>query len=141
MAKEIPIFNPGAFGKFRYYFFEILNTLFLIVATIALWVQSILYVWTMVDFASAPAEITKQYDSPWSFWYQFQNIAGLLFLCLFVFMLKQNLTDLFWKTLTAEMKIDKKGISSTGNKIGSRTCYIAGGAESFAVTQKVYDAL
>jgi hypothetical protein len=141
MAKEIPIFKPGAFANFRYYFVEILNTLFLMVFTMALSILAVLYFLTMFDVDAAPAEISSQYGGPWTFWYQFQNIATLLFLILFVFMLKQNLVDLFSKTLTTEMKIDKKGISRTGNKVGSRTCYIAGGSESFSVTQKVFDAL
>lgn len=141
MAKEIPIFKPGAFGKFSYYFFEILNTIFLVLFTMGFSVLVILYFWSLFDFSVAAVGVASRDDGPWTFWYQFQNVATILFLWLFIFMLKQNLKDLFSPAASIEIKIDKKGIDGSGNLIGSRTCYIAGGDEAFTVTQKVYDAL
>src|ERR1041385_2966283 len=107
MTKEIPIFAPGSARVFFYYLFEILNTLFLIVMIAGTTTLTVIYYWCLFSPATAPQEITKQYGGFWTLGYQLQTLAVSAFLLLFVFAIKKNLADLFSKTLTTEITIDK----------------------------------
>ncbi len=139
--KEIPIFKPGPFGKFFYYLSESLNFLFLIIIIPALSINLIMYVWAMINERSVPIRLFTYENGVWSWMYQLQNLIGILFLWLFVYMIKQNVTDLISSKETALIKIWHKGIDYTGHTPGIKTYYIKGEKESFAITEKAYNKL
>jgi len=139
--KESSIFKPGPAGKFFYWLAEILNFLCLIIFNVCLIILSIMYFWAMIDESSVPIKLFTSTNGLWSFFYQFQSIAGLLFLWLFLFMLKKNAIDLFSAKERIIITIDNKGINRTGHRAGVLTYYITGGINSFAITQKAYEKL
>jgi hypothetical protein len=141
MPKEIPVFKPGSTANFFYYFFEALNTVFMIIFTVALSFITVIYFWSMISAATVPFIVFGKTDDIWTVGYHIQNIACLPFLALFVFILKKNLVDLFTRKKNMILKIDKKGINYTGHTVGSKDYYIGGNNEYFSVTEKVFNTL